>query len=135
MAREKSLAEKLYIDGFGVAFSDSRAAAFSDKLRMRRTEMPSGVCSFMHNYRGFGCCWICETHPIAEAHHVVSRWDFVSNICMVCRECHERIQHNNRALPEVLRACWKHNRLLLSWVHIVRARGKWFWFDSLDVDE
>ena len=130
MARTQTIEDKLYVDGFGVAFADSRWAAFEPKFRMRRTPNLE-VCRFMHNHV-FGVCWICERMPIQEAHHVVSRWDFLGNICMVCRPCHERVQHSPKALPEVLRACWKHNRLHLSWVHLVRCRGRWFPFDSLD---
>lgn len=129
----------LWCDSFGVPFGDvrkwlwGRTADWSTAYPIKEPAKNRDVCQMMHILHGWpgSVCWLCNAAPVAEAHHFVSRWDFPGNICMVCRECHERVQHAPAELPGVLRAMQKHNQFL-SWVHLVRARGSHLPFDTLD---
>lgn len=141
VGRKRKLSKLVYRDSFGVSFADSRLW-LPERTRDWPAQRPfkllpnNAVCSFAHRQfdgEAIVRCWLCgEAFIGLEAHHVVSRYDFIGNICMCCTGCHQRVQHNESALPEVLRACWKNNKLYFSWVFLVRARGSWWGFDSLD---
>lgn len=140
-------AKLLYCDSFGTPFGDAQRfmAKLPSKLwfPMKPLKRPE-VLRFMHEQAGepamdmvtherttFGKCWLSGDFGYLTAHHVVSRWDFAGNILMCNWHEHERIQHNQDALPEVLRALVKHNPFV-SWIHLIRARGSLFPFTTLD---
>lgn len=92
------------------------------------------VCDFYHGEAyDDPTCWICgREHCILEAHHIVSRSDECCNIVMLCRACHEEVQHNTKLLPRVLLAKWTHDKMHTDWRRIIELRGKRFAFDALD---
>ncbi len=148
--RTKATTSALFCDAFGVPFVDAQkwfqgmaVSHWPNRYPMKFYPDPS-VCQFMHRQAGeayldvntrneetFGTCWLCGEQKILTAHHVVSKYDALGNICMCCWSCHAEVQHATDRMPDVLRALWKHNRFV-SWVHIIRARGSMFPFDSLD---
>ncbi len=140
--REQSKAAKLlYCDSFGVPFADvrkwlwGRTADWKTAYPIKKPPKNPAVCRLMHELswvHNKQNCWLCGIWSRdLQAHHVVSRWDFHGNICMCCPECHERVQHAPAELPGVLRAMQKNNQFL-SWVHLIRARGSHFEFETLD---
>ena len=139
-AAKQATATRLFEDCHGVAFCEYRLwlpARVCDWPQVHVVKN-SRVCDLMH--RMCYACFICGGPPLVyrplEAHHIIGgahRSDELTNVAILCRFCHQSVQHAPRRLKDVLLAKWQCDREHTSWVRLAQLHGRFFAFNDLEL--
>lgn len=141
-AAKRKASKEFFEDGLGVRFHETRLwlpSRVSDwpKVRIVNNKRAREVL-LRHQLYECGCPWcsLCESYAEQmDGHHIFGgsrgRSDELTNLLIVCRQCHERIQSDPTTLPEVLHAKWEHDRESVSWVRLTLLAGRWL--DDLEL--
>ena len=134
-AEKRAEAIRLDRDGQNMTIADVRGWLPKGPTRdwpKQRDVDDQMLATYMHLRFGDGECWLCGLNVILEMHHIVSRSDERCNVVMLCRACHEEVQHSPKMLPAVLKAKIMHDRAYSSFLRIAQLRRKHYLFMSLD---
>ena len=139
--RAKKLAEAIRLDRDGQNMTIADVAKWLPKGPTRDWPKHEDVDSeemaaTMHSCFGRSECWLCGLrtglYGTLDVHHIVSRSDERCNMVMLCRTCHQKVQHSPKMLPAVLKAKITHDRAYSSFLRIAQLRRKHYLFMSLD---
>ncbi len=86
------------------------------------------------NETGAGECWLCGAFRELDPHHFpegAARSDELCLIVMACRDCHRRVEGDDKCDQEVLRAKLEHDPLTVDFLRVFERMGKEPKFRSL----
>jgi 5-methylcytosine-specific restriction endonuclease McrA len=126
-AKAKRLTER-YADSKGIPFDEYRVwlpERVSEWPQVRRVD-DYEVCKRMHDQ--WQMCWNCcridfiTIRGVVQAHHIAAgtkgRSDELTNIAMLCGDCHANANTDALPLGRILFLKWKHDRQYTDWVRL-----------------